>query len=39
MIQQLNVLHIHSDKTDILNLVSIADEFVESREGRLRVYT
>ena len=31
-------LHIHSDKTDSLNLSSIADEFVGQREGRLRVF-
>ena len=31
-------LNIHSDKTDSLNLSSIADEFVGQREGRLRVF-
>ena len=32
------LLNIHSDKTDSLNLSSIANEFVGQREGRLRVF-
>ena len=31
-------LYIHYDKTYNLNLSSIADEFIEQREGRLRVF-
>ena len=37
-LNSLMVLHIHSDKTDSLNLYSIGDQFVGSREGRLRVF-
>ena len=37
-LNNLMALHIHSDKTDNLNLSSIADEFVGQREGRLRVF-
>ena len=35
-LNSLMVLHIHSDKTDSLNLYSIGDQFVGSRENRLR---
>ena len=35
-LNSLMVLHIHSHKTDSLNLYSIADQFVGNREGRLR---
>ena len=35
-LNSLMVLHIHSDKTDSLNLSSIGDQFVGSREGRLQ---
>ena len=37
-LNSLMVLHIHSDKTDSFNLYSIGDQFVGSREGRLRVF-
>ena len=37
-LNSLMVLHIHSHKTDSLNLYSIADQFVGNREGRLRVF-
>ena len=37
-LNSIMVLHIHSDKTDSLNLYSIGDQFVGSRENRLRVW-
>ena len=37
-LNNLMVLHVHSDKTDALELLLTAQEFVIGREGRLRMF-
>jgi len=37
-LNNLMVLHVHRDRTDALNLIDIANDYVEDSEQRLHVF-